>query len=66
MTGRRRVIQTRSLDDRMAELAAALTEQASQLPPGKEREDFLRRARIAETGAHINDWIHSSGLQPPE
>ena len=46
---RRRVKQTRSLKERMAEHAADLKEQASRLPAGPERENLLRRARIAET-----------------
>lgn len=63
---RRRVKQTRSLEQRMAELAAQLKEQANELPAGPEREALLKRARIAETGARLSDWITSPGLQPPE
>ncbi|MCP3395285.1 hypothetical protein NLM27_41880 [Bradyrhizobium sp. CCGB12] len=63
---RRRVKQTRSLEERMAEQADKLKEQASQLPVGVERESLLKRARIAETGAHLVDWIRSPGLQPPK
>lgn len=66
MTQRHRVIQTRSLEDRMAEQAAKLKEQASQLPAGAEREALLKRARIAQTGAHLSDWLRSPGLRPPE
>ncbi|MCP1766026.1 hypothetical protein M2202_005164 [Bradyrhizobium japonicum] len=54
---RSRVKQTRSLDERMAEQAAKLKELASQ--PGAEREALLKRARIAETGAHLGDWLTS-------
>ncbi|MBB4422299.1 hypothetical protein GGD66_000825 [Bradyrhizobium sp. CIR48] len=63
---RRRVKQTLSLEERMAEQAANLKERANRLPAGREREDLLKRARVAETGARINDWISSPGLQPPE
>jgi len=63
---RRRVKQTRSLEERMAELAGKLKAEASRLPAGPEREALLKRARIAETGAHLSDWITSPGLQPPE
>ncbi|MCD9113338.1 hypothetical protein ABIF68_004074 [Bradyrhizobium japonicum] len=55
---RRRVKQTRSFDERMAEQAAKLKELASQ-PAGAEREALLKRARIAETGAHLGDWLTS-------
>jgi len=58
---RRRVKQTRSLEDRMAEQATKLKEQADQLPAGEEREALLKRARIAETGAHLSDWLKSPG-----
>lgn len=63
---RRRFQQTRPLEERMAEQATKLKEKASQLPGGKERDDLLRRARIAETGSHISDWLTSPGLQPPK
>lgn len=66
MPERRRVKQTRPLEERMAERADKLKEQANQLPAGAKREGLLRRARIAETGAHLSDWIRSPGLQPPK
>ncbi|WP_426615393.1 hypothetical protein [Bradyrhizobium sp. McL0616] len=66
MSERRRVKQTRPLEERMAELAAKMKEEAAQLPAGKERDALLRRARIAETGSHIRDWVNSPGLQAPE
>ncbi|MBR0915439.1 hypothetical protein JQ589_36670 [Bradyrhizobium japonicum] len=67
MTQRRnRVKQTRSLEERMAEQAAKLKAMAEQLPAGAEREAILKRARLAETGARINDWLGSPGLPPPE
>nr|WP_084803279.1 hypothetical protein [Bradyrhizobium sp. NAS80.1] len=62
---RRRVKQTRSLEERLAEQAAKLKERAAQLPAGTEREGLLRKARLAETGAHLTDWITSPGLQRP-
>nr|WP_246741277.1 hypothetical protein [Bradyrhizobium sp. 1(2017)] len=66
MTSRRRVKQTVSLQERMAYLATKFKEQASQLPAGAEREALLQRARVAETGAHLSDWLRSPGLQPPK
>ena len=50
----------------MAEQAAKLKEQASQLPAGPEREALLKRARTAETGAHLSDWLTSSGMRQPD
>ena len=63
---RRRVKQTRSLEDRLAERAAQLREQAAKLPAGSEREGLLRKARLADTSAHLSDWLTSAGLRPPE
>jgi len=31
----------------------------------REREKLLRKARQAETAAHVKEWITSPGLQPP-
>jgi Tfp pilus assembly protein PilO len=66
MPERRRVKQTRSLEERMAEQAAKLKAMADQLPAGAEREALLKRVRIAETGAHLSDWLTSPGLRSPD
>ncbi|WP_247328292.1 hypothetical protein [Bradyrhizobium sp. 21] len=63
---RRRVRQTQSLEDRLAQQAERLREQAKEVPPGIEREQLLRRARQAETGSHMSEWLRSPGLQPPD
>ncbi|MCJ9728964.1 hypothetical protein MOV75_01885 [Bradyrhizobium sp. PRIMUS42] len=60
---RRRVKQTRTLEERLAEQAAKLKALADQLPAGSEREGLLRRARLAETGAHLSDWLTSPELR---
>jgi hypothetical protein len=62
---RRRFKQTVSLEERLAQEAARLRKQAKDLPHGREREILLRRARQAETGSHITEWLTSPGLQPP-
>jgi hypothetical protein len=62
---RRRFKQTVPLEERLAQEAARLREQASKLPQGSEREILLRRARQAETGSHLSEWLRSPGLQPP-
>jgi len=63
---RRRFKQTVSLELRLAEEAKRLRAEAKLLPPGAEREALLRRARQAETGAHLSEWLRSPGLQPPK
>jgi hypothetical protein len=31
-----------------------------------ERDDVLRKARQADTAAHLDDWANSPGLQAPK
>jgi hypothetical protein len=66
MKKRRRFKQTESLEDRLASFAGEIREQASKLPPGKEQDDLLRRARQADTASHLSEWVNSPGLQPPK
>ena len=66
MQRRRRFKQTVSLEERLAQEAERLREAAKALPPGPQREDTLRKARQAETGSHMSEWLRSPGLQPPE
>jgi hypothetical protein len=63
---RRRFKQTTSLEACLAEEANRLREEARSLPPGAEREEMLRKARQAETGSHMTEWLTSPGLRPPE
>ncbi|WP_370165635.1 hypothetical protein [Bradyrhizobium diazoefficiens] len=66
MPERRRFKQTRSLEERLSQEAKRLREEAKTLPPGPRREEALRKARQAETGSHMSEWLRSPGLQPPE
>jgi hypothetical protein len=66
MIKRRRVKQTDILEDRLAAEAIRLREQASIMKPGTDRDDTLRKARQAETGARMSEWLRSPGLRPPE
>ncbi|MET4071391.1 hypothetical protein ABID58_006203 [Bradyrhizobium sp. S3.2.6] len=63
---RRRFAQTTSLEERLAEQARRLREEAELLPHGPVREAAIRRARQAETGSHMSEWLRSPGLKPPE
>jgi hypothetical protein len=63
---RRRFKQTVSLEERLSQEAKRLREQAKLLPPGAEREALIRKARQAETGSHMSEWLSSPGLQPPK
>jgi hypothetical protein len=64
--GHKRIKRSITLEDRLAAEAARLREQASQHPPGIEREQLLRKARRNDTGAAMTQWINSPGLRPPE
>jgi hypothetical protein len=62
---RRRFTQTTPLDQRLQEHAKRLREEARGKTP-RVRDDLIRRARQAETTAHLGDWVRSPGLQPPK
>jgi hypothetical protein len=63
---RRRFKPTETFQERLAEEAEQFRKAAEQSPPGLARELLLRRARLAETASHMNDWVRSPGLQPPK
>ena len=66
MIPRRRVKQTKSLEERLAEQAKQLLAEAKLLPPGTVRDAAIRRARQAEIASHMSEWLRSPGLQPPK
>jgi hypothetical protein len=57
--------QRLSLEKRMTEEAKLLRAQAALLRPGVVRDTTVRRARQAETGSQISEWLRSPGLRPP-
>jgi hypothetical protein len=61
---RNRHKQTVSFDQRLQQAAREAREQARRLPAGHEREMLLRKARQAETAAHINEWLTSPSPRP--
>ena len=63
---RRRFKQTVTLEDRLANEAKRLRDEAKKLPPSPEQAELLRKAREDEMVAKIAGWITSSGLQPPK
>ena len=63
---RRRFNQSLSLEERLAEEAKLLREEAELLPPGAVRDETIRRARQAEVGVHMSEWLRSPGLQSPK
>jgi hypothetical protein len=64
---RRRFKQTISLEERIAVRAAEIRARVEALPPGsEERQRMERKARVAEVGAHMNEWLTSPGAHPPK
>jgi hypothetical protein len=67
MGQRGRTKRTTTFEQQLAEEARRFKEAAEREPPGsKARELLLRRARQAETAAHMSEWLSSPGLQPPK
>ena len=65
MQKRRRIKHEKTFQERLAEEAHRFREAAEALPPGTAQELLLKRARQAETAAHMDQWLKSPGLQPP-
>lgn len=57
---------TARLEQRLASEAKRLYAEAELLPPGAVRDGLLRKARQAETGSHMSDWLQSPELRPPK
>ena len=55
-----------SLDDRLLLFSLRLKAEAVKLRPGPERDALLKRARLADTASHINEWANSPGLRSPK
>jgi hypothetical protein len=66
MKTRRRFKQTNSLEARLADEAKRLRDEAKLLPPCAERDELIRKARQAEIGSHMSEWLTSPGFRPPE
>lgn len=62
---RRRFKQTIPFRDRLISFAEDLRKAASVMPSCASRDDLLKRASLADTAAHIDEWLNSSGLRPP-
>jgi hypothetical protein len=63
---KQRLFKSKTLEDSLGDEAAQLREEANTLPQGMKRDQVLRKARQAETGAHMGNWMSSRGLQPPD
>jgi hypothetical protein len=66
MLKRRRVKQTSSLNERLLEEAERLRGRARAMSPGIEQSELLHAARRHDVAIHMNEWLASPGLRPPE
>jgi hypothetical protein len=62
---RRRFEHSTSLKDRLTSLAKDVRDKAAKLRPGIERDQLLKKARQADTAAHLDEWANSPGLRSP-
>jgi hypothetical protein len=63
---RRRFKNILTFPERLDQEVKRLRTEAEKLPHGPERDQLLRKARHAETALHVNDWLSSAELKPPE
>ena len=54
-----------SFEEKLAEEARRLREEANRLPICNERDELLRKARQADTSSHMTEWLSCVGLQAP-
>jgi hypothetical protein len=62
----RRTKHEKSLEERLANRAHHLSDEANKLPPGDERDNLIRRVQQAEVACRINEWLNSPGLASPK
>jgi hypothetical protein len=63
---RRSSTHTTSFKDRLDQEAKACRSLADKLVPSPERDALLKKARLAETAAQLDEWLSSPGLQSPK
>ena len=51
-----------TFEERLAEHKARLEKRASELKPGPERDDLLRKAQQIDTAKQIDEWLISPAL----
>ena len=64
MQRRRSVPHT--FEENIAAEKAKLEAQIAKLKPGTEMDALRKKIRQLDTAAHVNEWLTSPGLRPPE
>jgi hypothetical protein len=55
-----------TFEENLASEKAKLEAQVAQLSLGPQMDELLGKIRQLETALHINEWLSSPELQPPE
>jgi hypothetical protein len=63
---RERPMRKITIEDEWHQQSEAAKNKAEKLPHGRERDALIRKARQLETASHINQWLSSAELKPPE
>ena len=66
MIQRRRRSSTHTLEDRIAAEKARLEAKLAKLPPGSEKDTLLEKIVQLERASHMNKWLTSPELRPPD
>jgi hypothetical protein len=61
---RRRIKHVISFEQRLAYQAYLAKERAKNLPPGKDRDALMRKARQIDAASQLNHWLTST--TPPK
>jgi len=54
-----------TFEDRIAAEKAKLEGQVAKLKRGPQMDALRKKIRQLETASHMNEWLSSPGLQPP-
>jgi hypothetical protein len=63
---RRRRSTPHTLEDRIAAEKARLLAQVAKLRPGSEKDRLLEKIGQLEKASHMNKWLSSPELRPPD
>jgi hypothetical protein len=55
-----------TIEQKRHQQSEAAKNEANKLPHGRERDALVRKSRQLETASHINQWLSSPGLKPPD
>jgi hypothetical protein len=54
-----------SFKEKLHHQSEKVRHQALELPPGAERDALVKKARQLDTASHMEDWLSSAELKPP-